>query len=281
MMAYNENLLDEEAILLEENDILQEAMILSASNIDTQASAKEIAHVKTVIEKAIASGKYRRYQSSDATLVKNTVKSKGMLKTVGMSIAGSIIGAGIGYGASKGSRGQVAENVRRKLKNIRNKANSSSKSSSSNNSLTGSSQLSLPMSEDILVEAIEFYLDETFETVLNEIEKFEYEKFEPDSVIDTDGSEIKMRSKKSLNVQDGASAGAGALAGGATGAALARRIVNSMRYKLFLLGNLTILSFYSTDKEGNAKGHSVCYAIAVHVNGNHLLMKKINLKAKK
>ena len=238
---YNEydDVLSEGSIFDENYEILVESPITSASSVDTNASAKSISKVKAVIDKKIASGKYRAYKSSDKPLIEKAIKNKNLLKMAAMTIAGSLIGSSAVVG------GKMAKNE------MKNKARNAK--ADKGLPMNNFKQLSGPTKKeeynDFLNEAVEFYLNESFDQILNE----------------------KLNKK-----MVGATAGAG-VAGGVAGAALAKKILSSMKYTVFTLQGLTILSLYSTSKEGEAKGKSVCYAIAVSSDGGKLFMHKLSL----
>ena len=235
-----DDVLSKGSIFDEDYEILVESPITSASSVDTNASAKSISKVKAVIDKKIASGKYRAYKSSDKALVDKAIKNKNLLKTAAMTIAGSLIGSSAVIGGK-----MIKNNMRDKARNAK-----ADKDLPMNNFKQLSGPTKKEEYNDFLNEAIEFYLNESFDQILNE----------------------KLNKKKMV----GATAGAG-VAGGVAGATLAKKILSSMKYTVFTLQGLTILSLYSTSKEGEAKGKSVCYAIAVSSDGGKLFMHKLSL----
>lgn len=239
---YNEydDVLSEGSIFDEDYEILVESPITSASSVDTNASAKSISKVKAVIDKKIASGKYRAYKASDKPLVEKAIKNKNLLKMAAMTIAGSLIGSSAVAG------GKMAKN---EMKNKARNAKADKKRLAMNNLKQLPCNTKKEEYNDFLNEAVKFYLNESFDQILNE----------------------KLNKK-----MVGATAGAG-VAGGVAGATLAKKILSSMKYTVFTLQGLTILSLYSTSKEGEAKGKSVCYAIAVSSDGGKLFMHKLSL----
>ena len=290
-----EVLLEGEVILDEDEEVLLESPITSASTVDTGASQKAIKKAKEAVAKKINSGSYRAYKSSDSALVEKAIKNKNLLKMAAMTIAGSAIGAATGFGISN------AKNVRndignsRKANAERNERRKDAKAAfkgkefkqyqknamaekdkrvkhtkpafsgrefrkyQKKNGISRKEEYEL-----ILEEALDMYLEESFDYVLNEAKN-------------PDGNHPfqKYASKKSA-----IAGGAGAVAGGASGAALAKKILSGMKYTVFTMDGLTILSLYSTSKEGEAKGKSVCYALATATDGSKLFMHKIGLKSK-
>lgn len=237
----DEDMLLEEGEIVFDEELLLESPITSGSSIDTNASKKSIDKTREIINKKISSGKYRAYKSSDKALVDKAIKNKNLLKTAAMTIAGSLIGSSAVIG------GKMAKiNARDKARNAK---------ADHGLAMNNFKQLPGPKSEEyneFLNEAITFYLNESFDQILNE----------------------KLNKK-----MVGATAGAG-VAGGVAGNALARKILSGMKYSVFTANGLTILSLYSTSKEGEAKGKSVCYALATSVDGSKLFMHRLNLKAK-
>lgn len=242
-----DDVLSEGSIFDEDYEILVESPITSASSVDTNASAKSISKVKALIDKKIASGKYRAYKSSDKALVDKAIKNKNLLKTAAMTIAGSLIGSSAVIGG-KMAKNEMKNKARNEMKNKARNAKAD-KGLPMNNFKQLSGPTKKEEYNDFLNEAVEFYLNESFDQILNE----------------------KLNKKMA-----GATAGAG-VAGGVAGATLAKKILSSMKYTVFTLQGLTILSLYSTSKEGEAKGKSVCYAIAVSSDGGKLFMHKLSL----
>lgn len=177
-----------------------------------------------------------------------------MLKTAAMAIAGSALGA---VGAYKGT--QLATRKTSQL------SNSTALSTKVKMKSIGMKKEEYDM---FLNEAINFYLDESFEEVLNE--KLNIKK--------PDVNKALNKAKSVNKVMAGATAG-GAVAGATAGTALAKKILSGMKYTVFTMNGLTILSLYSTSKEGEAKGKSVCYALATAVDGSKLYMHRVNLKS--
>ena len=237
-----EVLLEGEVILDGDEEVLLESPITSASGVDTNASQKAIKKAKEAVAKKISGGKYRAYKSSDKPLVEKAIKNKNLLKMAAMTIAGSLIGSSAVVG------GKMAKNE------MKNKARNAK--ADKGLPMNNFKQLSGPTKKeeynDFLNEAVEFYLNESFDQILNE-----------------------KLNKKIV----GATAGGG-VAGGVAGNALARKILSGMKYTVFTMDGLTILSLYSTSKEGEAKGKSVCYALATATDGSKLFMHKIGLKSK-
>lgn len=271
----DEILCEGEISILDEEMILLESPITSSSSVDTSASQKSIAKAKSAIDVKIASGKYRAYKSSDKAVLEKAIKNKNLLKIAGASIAGAGIGAITGVGAGLGTKHAVnAVGNSKKANAVRDARRKDAKSAFSGKEFNdyqkqhGVQKKKLFKKEEcdiILEEALDMYLQESFDYVLfNEAKS----------------ADKNLHSKQKLNKRDAKYAGIGAGAGATSGALLAKKILSSMKYTVFTMNGLTILSLYSTSKEGEAKGKSVCYAIATAVDGSKIYMHKVNLKSK-
>ena len=266
-----------EGEILDEEIVLNEALITSASNVDTSASAKALSKAKAKIDKAIATGKYRDFKSSDKPLVDKAVKDKGLLKTAALTIAGTAIGSAAGFGANKAGKELHRQVVLRASKKMDKSKPIDSKGTFVEDISFDEMIVNEEFNSLLMEEMFEVYMETCVEEVLNEAKKTKTTTL-PNTSLSTN-----VKTKKSIDkskVGAVASTAVGAGAGAMAGKALAKKILSGMKYSIFKVSGVTILSLYSTTKEGQAKGKSVCYAIATKTDGSKIMMTRVGLKSK-